>query len=407
MFRLTLHGIPAQQKAVPLAVIFKNITMKQKIFISYSHNDSEWLSKMKPFLKGLEKKADFKIWSDEGIRHSDSWDGEIKKALYEADAAILLVSQDFLVSDYINEIELPELLKSVKELGLRIFPLIVSSYYIKESPISEFQAVNYDKPLDQLEKFEQNRVLAKLAESIDEVLTINLNGIQEEWLEKFREKFVFVEGSNFIIGDNELFGKLHALKEQEANVESYYMSRYVVTQSEWFTVMRTQPWIGEKNVRYGDSLPAVYVSWHDTQDFIRKLNKNDSKYYYRLPTEIEWEFAARGGLKGINKRSKFCFGNEPGLLNNYGWFDQNASLRGKSFAQEVGLCEPNQLNIYDMHGNVWEWINDDKDGLRPLRGGGFNFYAEGATSAFRVEQKPEVKGEAAGFRLVKIAREIQ
>jgi formylglycine-generating enzyme required for sulfatase activity len=379
--------------------------MKQKIFISYSHNDKEWLTKIDPFLKGLKQKADFEIWSDENIMPSNKWDSEIKKALFEADAAILLVSQDFLVSDYINNIELPELLKFVKERGLRIFPIIISSFYIKDSPISEFQAINHSKPLDQLEKYEQNQILAKLAESIDELLTINQGGLQESWLEKFREQFEFVEGGQFIIGDNELFGKLHAFEEKEAEVNSFLLGRYVVTQSEWYTIMRTQPWIGEKNVKYGDNLPAVYINWYDTYDFIRLLNKRDSSFYYRLPTEMEWEFAARGGLKGTQKQTKFCFGNEMGLLNNYGWFDQNASLRGKSYAQPVGMCEPNQLNLYDMHGNIWEWLNDDIDGLRPLRGGGFNFHAEGASSAFRVVQKPEVKGEAAGFRLVRIARE--
>jgi formylglycine-generating enzyme required for sulfatase activity len=88
----------------------------------------------------------------------------------------------------------------------------------------------------------------------------------------------------------------------------------------------------------------------------------------------------------------------------YGWYDQNASLRGDNYAHPVGELSSNQLGLFDMHGNIWEWIADDEGGLRPMHGGGFNFAAEGACSAFRVVQKPEVKGEAAGFRLVQEKR---
>jgi hypothetical protein len=83
------------------------------------------LDQLKPFLQVLEQKANMEIWSDQNINQSDDWEGEIQKALFNADAAILLISQNFLGSDYINNVELPALLRSEKEKGLRIFPFQV------------------------------------------------------------------------------------------------------------------------------------------------------------------------------------------------------------------------------------------------------------------------------------------
>jgi formylglycine-generating enzyme required for sulfatase activity len=189
--------------------------------------------------------------------------------------------------------------------------------------------------------------------------------------------------------------------EHEARIESFRLSRCVVTQAEWFALMRTQPWVNQSNVKYGDLNPAVYMRWYDAVDFVRAINKADTQFAYRLPTEVEWEFAARGGRKTLDRpRTKFSFGDDPNQLIDYGWFDQNASLRGDNYAHPVGMLRQNQLDLLDMHGNIWEWTSDDDNGLRPLRGGGFNFMAEGASSAFRVVQKPEVRGEATGFRLV-------
>lgn len=166
--------------------------------------------------------------------------------------------------------------------------------------------------------------------------------------------------------------------------------------------MNTQPWLNQKDVRYGDDIPAVFVSWYDAVDFVRAINKADPQFAYRLPSEAEWEYAARGGNKSTSgRRTRFSFGNDANKLIEYGWHERNASQRGDNYAHSVGMLRENPLGLFDMHGNIWEWASDDiGGGLRPLRGGGFNFMADGASSAFRVINKPETKGEAAGFRLV-------
>jgi len=382
------------------------MTERQKVFVSYSRKDSKWLDRLKTFLRPLERDAELVLWSDTNIQPSSNWHVEIQTAITDASAAILLISQDFLASNYVASDELPQLLAASSERGLKIFPVIVSSSFLRNSPLMKFQAVNSpSSPLDTLEESEQNRVFTKLAESIDDLLKVTRAGINEEWLERFRDRFLPIEGGTFIMGDNELYNKLHGVQEHEVRINSFRLGKYVVTQSEWSAVMHTQPWFNEKNVRYGSDIPVVYVNWYDATDFVRSINRVDTKFLYRLPTESEWEYAARGGRKTAERaRTKFSFGNDANQLMQYGWYDQNASLRGNNYAHSVGELSPNQLGLYDMHGNIWEWTADDVDGLRSLRGGGFNFMAEGASSAFRVVQKPELKGEAAGFRLVQEQR---
>lgn len=379
---------------------------KQKVFVSYSQKDSKWLDRLKTFLRPLERDAELLLWSDTNIQPSSNWHADIQTTITDAGAAILLISQNFLASDYVDSDELPQLLAAASERGLKIFPVIVSACFLRNSPLLNFQAVNSpSSPLDSLEEAEQNRILTKLAENIDDLLKVTSAGVTEEWLERFRGRFIPIDGGACIIGDNELYNKLHGLQEHEVMVNSFRLGKYVVTQSEWTAVMHTQPWLNEKNVRYGSDIPAVYVNWHDASDFVRSINRADTKFIYRLPSETEWEYAARGGRKAAEKaRTKFCFGNDANQMMQYGWYDQNASLRGNNYAHSVGELSPNQLGLYDMHGNIWEWTVDDVDGLRSLRGGGFNFMAEGACSAFRVAHKPEVKGEAAGFRLVQEQR---
>jgi formylglycine-generating enzyme required for sulfatase activity len=375
---------------------------KQQIFISYSHKDAEWLERLKPFLQSFVREDGLQIWSDQDIKPGSDWQGDIRKALSDAHAAILLISQDFVASKYISGEELPQLLGAASQHGLRIFPVYVSSCYLKEdSPLHRFQGINSsDLPLDMMDRAKQNEIFARLARSIDELLKVSMVGLTEEWLENFRSKFVPVEGGVFVMGDNETHTKLHALEEREVRVASFRMGKYVVTQSEWVALMKTQPWRDEKSVRLGDDIPAVNVTWGDAFDFVGRISRADSKFAYRLPTEAEWEYAARGGQKASGSHTKFSFGDDENKLMEYGWHDQNASGILNSYAHPVGMLKPNPLGLYDMHGNVWEWTSELDEGGRVVHGGGFNYEAVGASSAYRLTKNPTDKGVALGFRLV-------
>lgn len=141
---------------------------KKKLFISYSHADSEWLDRVKVHLKPLERNSVIEIWEDTRIQTGDNWKNEIDEALKQTGAAILLVSADFLASDFIIENELPQLLKLAEDKGTRIFQLIVSPCCFDESKnLSQFQAVNSPKStLIELNRGDQERLLLELAKSI-------------------------------------------------------------------------------------------------------------------------------------------------------------------------------------------------------------------------------------------------
>ena len=126
---------------------------------------------------------------------------------------------------------------------------------------------------------------------------------------------------------------------------NYYLGKYEVTQKLWLVVMGKNPsWFK------GKDLPVERVSWNDCQKFISKLNKLTGKSF-RLPTEAEWEYAARGGKK--NRGCKYSGSDE---LENVAWYKDNSGL----MTREVGLKQPNELGLYDMTGNVWEWCEDRK-----------------------------------------------
>jgi formylglycine-generating enzyme required for sulfatase activity len=164
----------------------------------------------------------------------------------------------------------------------------------------------------------------------------------------------------------------------------------------------------------GDNFPVVMVSWEDLQGFIKWLNKNKPESDlgdYRLPTEAEWEFACRAGTNTI-----YCFGNNKDQLGDYAWFEENSESRPHT----VGHKKPNNWGIYDMHGNVWEWVQDwfdpvyyskcpildpqgPKNGThKVVRGGGCYRYSGYCRSAYRYSLPPDDRHFFLGFRLVRV-----
>jgi hypothetical protein len=145
---------------------------KGKIFISYAHEDSEYLKMLKRHLKVLKRDINIDVWEDTRIRSSAKWKDEIEHALNEASTAILLVSTDFLASDFIQDEELPKLLKAAEEKGTRIHPVIVHPCrFLKIKSLSQFQAANSpSEPLSELQSPKQERVWMKLCDDIQDYL---------------------------------------------------------------------------------------------------------------------------------------------------------------------------------------------------------------------------------------------
>jgi formylglycine-generating enzyme required for sulfatase activity len=125
----------------------------------------------------------------------------------------------------------------------------------------------------------------------------------------------------------------------------FYIGKYEVTQAQWQAVMGNNP-----SLFQGDSKrPVEQVWWTDVQAFIEKLNAMEGHQHYRLPTEAEWEYAARAG-----STTAFSFGDDPKELGQYGWYKDNAEGQ----THPVGQLRPNAWGLYDVHGNVWEWVQD-------------------------------------------------
>jgi len=159
-------------------------------------------------------------------------------------------------------------------------------------------------------------------------------------------EMVFVEGGTFMMGCTKEQGSDCWDDEKPAHqvtLSSYYIGKYEVTQAQWVAVMGKNP-----STFKGDQLPVNKVNWNDAQEFIRRLNSLTGKQY-RLPTEAEWEFAARGGNN--SRGYKYSGSNTVG---DVAWYAENS----RRSTHPVGTKQPNELGIYDMSGNVSEWCND-------------------------------------------------
>jgi len=155
-------------------------------------------------------------------------------------------------------------------------------------------------------------------------------------------EFVLIPAGEFDMGsgiDNE--GPVHYVK----NPKPFYLSKYEVTQKQWREVMGSDP-----SFFKGDDLPVEQVSWNDVQEFIKKLNEREGAEKYRLPSEAEWEYAARGG-----NATRYTFEDDEFELDEYGWYHENSNYE----THPIGQKKPNSWGLYDMHGNVWEWVQDE------------------------------------------------
>ena len=159
----------------------------------------------------------------------------------------------------------------------------------------------------------------------------------------------------------------------------------------------------------GDDCPVEQVSWNDAQEFAKRLSQKTGKQY-RLPSEAEWEYAARAG--STTRRS---FGDSESQLGDYAWYRENSQNKSQRVAQK----KSNAFGLFDMHGNVWEWVQDclhenytgaPTDGSawttgcsnsRVLRGGSWDSNPASLRSAVRVRSSPDIRYSDLGLRLAR------
>ena len=213
---------------------------------------------------------------------------------------------------------------------------------------------------------------------------------------------IFVQGGSFDMGGHE-FDREKPI--HQVTVPSLYIGQYPVTQKIYSEIMGENP-----SLYKGSARPVERVSWNDTQIFLRKLY-GKTGMAFRLPSEAEWEFAARGG---IHAEGHAYSGSDD--LKQVGWYDENSGNETKP----VGLLLPNELGLYDMSGNVREWCedqwhgsyenapadgsawldSDDKGADRVIRGGRYFYYAVDCRPAYRNSWHPGYRSSSVGFRVV-------
>ena len=175
-------------------------------------------------------------------------------------------------------------------------------------------------------------------------------------LKKLMADMVLVEGGTYMMGDpNGDWDNEYCIEvPHKVTLSSFYICKYEVTEALWTAVMGSNP----SKYPSGDNYPVEQVNWYDCQDFVEKLSELTGRHF-RLPTEAEWEYAARGGKRSRGYRYSGSYN-----LDEIGWHAGNAksdSWRTFGDKKEVGTKKPNELGLYDMTGNVSEWCQDKLD----------------------------------------------
>lgn len=235
-------------------------------------------------------------------------------------------------------------------------------------------------------------------------------------------QFIRIPAGTFMMGapedDKEAWN--FAKPQHEVRISKpFYLGVFEITQQQWEAVMSSNPYTLPRSNPYyhlpgmaarltRPTNPAT-VSWSDAQEFISRLNELEGHSRYRLPTEAEWEYAARAGTQ-----TRYSFGNDRDELERYAWYGEGF-ISGST--HPVGQKQPNPWGLYDVHGNAWEWVQDwyspdyyaqspsvDPTGPargvgRVVRGGSWHHTADSWRTSFRKEYKPGYRGISIGLRV--------
>lgn len=220
-------------------------------------------------------------------------------------------------------------------------------------------------------------------------------------------EFVLIPSGSFMMGATQESEPADGDEEPRHPVtisKAFYLGKFEVTQSQWVAVMGDNP-----SEFKGDNMPVDNVSWDDAQSFLQKLNQMEGTDKYRLPTEAEWEYAARAGTE-----TTYFFGNDTADLGDYAWYDDNSD----NTSHPVGQKKANPWGLFDVYGNVTEFVQDwytpqgypqgqatDPQGgeygsYRVMRGGCWTYPDWYSRSSDRAASPPDLRVNHYGFRVL-------
>ena len=496
---------------------------RDQLFISYSHVDREWVVRLQTMIRPLVRSHGLRLWDDSQIQPGDKWREEIETALAAAKVALLLVSSDFLASEFVTNSELPQLLTAAEEEGLRILWVPVRPSLVRRTPISAYQGLgDPGRPLARMDPVEQEEALVEIALAIEQALAPRQNSpsaaaktpgdsagrprqaatprsgssvlpgadrqavaadrsgaVQPEtalaeaaepsaptvslqhfatstcllrqeggrWsmerrplqVEGYREvlgegvelTMVRIPAGSFLMGSPE--GESERFDDEgpqhEVTLDAFFMAETPITQAQWRTVAAWQKL--ERDLKpdpsqfKGANRPVERVNWHEALEFCLRLSQRTGRRY-GLPSEAQWEYACRAG-----SCTPFHFGATltPELANYNGNFVYANGPKGPYREQtiEVASLPANGWGLHDMHGNVWEWCEDDwhdsynlapgddqpclvpvagADEQKLLRGGSWIGDPGDCRSAYRSHDEAVSAADDVGFRVVCLPQDL-
>ncbi|WP_244602155.1 formylglycine-generating enzyme family protein [Methanococcoides methylutens] len=291
----------------------------------------------------------------------------------------------------------------VKWLSIIIATWLVVSFIVIPL-IDDSEAV----PSQYLEALGKNSIVIASENSNDDIFkdeeVMSSQEIPENYINSIGMKFVLIHDGEFMMGSpDDEEGRYYYREGPVHEVmigNDYYLGKYEVTQKQWAMVMGNNP-----SYVVGNNRPVEGISWDDAQEFVKKLNSLEGTDKYRLPSEAEWEYACRAGTN-----TKYYFGDDEADLHKYAWYGEDI--------YSVGHLNPNSWGLYDMHGNVYEFVQDEwhsgyegapKVGtawdegisdIRTLRSGSVNADPSTCRSASRTSIEADISLNNVGFRLV-------
>ncbi len=378
---------------------------RDQLFISYSHADRPWVDRLQTMIRPLVRSEALRLWDDSSIPPGAKWRAEIEKALATAKVALLLVSAEFLASEFVTNRELPALLEAAEQEGLRILWVCLSPCFYEATPIGDYQAVLDPRQLlEEMSPVQQRGALKTIAEAIRDALLaepavpgpfavppafsvplqrfptttcllrrdgdrwrmdrrpVQAEGYREELAPGVALSMVRIPAGSFRMGSpqDEPESRDSEGPQHRVTLGPFSLGQTPITQAQWRAVAlweqvecALEP---DPSEFKGPNRPVEKVSWHEAVEFCYRLSRHTHKRY-GLPSEAQWEYACRAG-----STTPFHFGATltSELANYDGTSTYGDGPKGTYREQttDVASFPANAWGLQDMHGNVWEWCAD-------------------------------------------------